>query len=105
MRWIVVNSLFLVAIYVGYFEGVVGAKNLALFFAWVTIVFSFFMLSDASVDVMKKKGRSVPARISVSFELLVTCLFVWFGAWITAPFYLLHIFLTEEAWRKAESGV
>ena len=103
LKWTIVNGLFLLVFYFGYFEEVDGAKRLALFMAWVSILLSFFMCADPVVEKMKEKGRRVPEKLSVSYDLLVTCLFVWFGAWITACFYLLHIFLQEAAWAKAKA--
>jgi len=102
LKWILVNGLFLVLFYFGYFEEIAGAKRLALFMAWISIFASFFMLTDPVIKKMKETGRSVPAKVSVGYDLLVTGLLVWYGAWITAPFYFLHMLIEQAAWSKAE---
>ena len=101
LKWVLLNGLFGVAVYFGFIEGHEGAYNAAMFVAWVSIVCSFLLLADPVIEKMKETGRTMPAWINISFDAVITITFVWFGAWVTGGFYLLHIALTEAAWSKA----
>jgi len=104
IKWVLINGLFLFGLYYAYHEKVDFAENLVLFFAWVNIVFSFFMFADPVIEIMKKKGRSVPPWINVSSDLLVTSIFIAFGAWITGSFWLIHLLVQEAAWASVKES-
>lgn len=101
IKWIVINGLFAVAIYFGFQEKIDGVYRLVMFWAWVNIVFSFFLLAEPVMEKMRETGRSTPRWASVVYDLCVTSAFVWFGAWVTGAFWLLHMFIQEAAWDKA----
>lgn len=101
IKWFLINGLFGFAIYMGFVEQHEGAYNLAMFLSWFVIIVSFFMMADQVIEKMKKQGRSVPAWISISFDISVTITIIWFGAWVTGAFYLLHALIHEAAWKKA----
>jgi len=101
IRWLLINAIFAGTIYMGFVENHQGAYNIAMFFTWLTIVISFFMLSDPVMEKLKENGRSMPAWINVTCDVGVTIALVWFGAWITGAFYLLSVVIQEGAWQKA----
>lgn len=101
LKWFVINGLFVACMYLGFYEQHEGAYNVAMFMAWIAIVLSPLMLMGDVLKAMNKKGRSMPAWISISFDIMVVLAFVWFGALVTAIFYAIHIFITEGAWSEA----
>lgn len=59
---------------------------------------------DAGVfsgDAFHNNEASVPAWLDVSYDLVITGTFVWFGAWVTAMFYFIHMLILQGAWVKA----
>jgi len=105
IKWWLLNIVFAIAIYLGFIDGIDGAKNIAYFIAWSSIVLSLFMFSDEVIDKMAKEKRSVPSWASALYDLSVTAVFVWFGAWVTGLFYLIHFVIIEAAWSKSEKTV
>ena len=104
LRWVISNGLFAVVLYFAYFEKINGAENIALFYAWFTIVFSFAARSDAVIKSHKYKKRIIPSWLNFCFDAGVTAVFVWFGAWITGIFYFIHIFLLEAVMAKIKDA-
>lgn len=102
-KWVLINGLLGICLYFGYVEEVEGAKNIALFIAWLAIVSNilmFFIDSDKMVLQMKEEGRSVPSFISITYSLLVTGFLLWFGASVTGVFYFVKISIVEFWWGK-----
>jgi len=104
-KWTLINGLFVICLYFGYVEGVEGARNVALFYAWFVILTWFFVAlvnADEMVLRLKEDGRSAPRFIFIALHLLITACFAWFGAWITAIFYILHVVIGETLWSKSQ---
>jgi len=101
LKLIVLYCLFGASIYMGLIRGHEGAYNVAMFFAWFSIVCSFFLFSDDLLEKMKRSRRVMPSWLHVSIDITVIGVFVWYGAVITGAFYLLHTLITEAAWSKA----
>ena len=101
-KWFLINGIFAGFLYMAYFLKINQAENVLLFFAWVNIILSFFVFTEQVQKVMKKKGQSVPCTINVIYDVSVTITFIWFGAWLTGAFWLIHLFLQESAWVKIE---
>lgn len=99
-KWILVNGIFAGFIYLAYILEIKQAENVLLFFAWINIMLSFIMLTEEVQKGMKKKGRSVPSVVNIIYDLSVVTIFIWFGAWFTGTFWLIHLFVQECAWAK-----
>lgn len=100
-NWLFFNGLFLAAIYYGLFEGINGAKNIAIFVAWLTFIISLSMLHDDVVKIIKKNGKYMPQWVDAIFDICVICSFLWFGYFITAIAYLISVLITHSARSKA----
>jgi len=101
INWIVINSFFALTIYYGFEKGVESAQAAALVIAWITIISSFFFTTEPAQKIMKEKGRSIYPTFNTIFDISIVAAFAIYGAWITAFFYLIHYFLQEQAWEKA----
>lgn len=98
VQYIVVNSLFLYSIYVGFGQGEEGFKNISYFIAWIMILMSVFIFIEWSLSI--KEGRAikvihdepliVPEWVDVVYDFLISGLFVYHGVWVTAVGYFLH---------------
>ena len=100
MYWFVFNGLFLAILWLGYNNDIKGLKNLALFITWFTIALSPFMLlaityrySEKNIEDKSEKMLVVPFWLRIPYDMLIVGILVWYGAIITAVFYLLHAFL------------
>jgi len=89
IEFVSINSAFAASIYLGFFEGVEGAKNIAYFWAWFTIVVSVFALTEHAQAQFKKDGRSVPIRVVGTLKALFTLVLVYSGALVTGVFYAI----------------
>lgn len=101
IRYFAFNTVFALSLYFGFFGDIEPAKNIAYFIAWLSIITSLFTGSDEVIEYMREKGRVIPKRFDATFDLIVTAVFVWSGAWVTASFYLVHWVLFEGAWVRA----
>ena len=65
------NGLFATAIYYGFYDGVEGAKNVALTFACINIVISFAYFSDSFVEKMVEKNitRTIPRTVNAIYDI------------------------------------
>jgi len=100
MYWFVFNGLFLAILWLGYNNDIKGLKNLALFITWFTIALSPLMLlaithrySEENIKDKSEKMLVIPFWLRIPYDILIVGIFVWYGAIITAVFYLLHAFL------------
>jgi len=113
LRYIVINSIFAAALYYGFIveEPIEGAKNIALFMGWVTAVISLLFMVALMVDgaeanedkgkIKEKLAREMPKSvipfpIDLMYDLCVTCVFIWFGHYVLAFFYIISIFVGKE---------
>ena len=97
IKWFLINSMYGFAVYMGLYHNHEGALNVALFFSWLKIVVSLFLLSNESAKKLKKQGRSVPLVISVAFSLSIIATFIWNGYWVTSVCLSIALILFEAA--------
>lgn len=101
IRYIVTNLAFAACLWLGIIEGIAGAANVALFLAWLAIVTSLFACTKDVVEVMAKRGRTVPMWVDQCFDLAVVVFLVWHGWWATAIGYVIHMGSIAVAYDKA----
>jgi hypothetical protein len=101
INWILVNGFFLLALVSGVFYNVEAAETLAIFMAWITVIFSFFLKSEHAQEEMVKQGRSVPKYVDMVFDIIIVGILIYGGWWITSLMYLIHISLFQQAWDMA----
>lgn len=102
IRWTLINGIFVASIVAGFHYENENALNLAMFMAWVTILASLLINTEAAIEALKTAKHSVPRSVDIGFDLLVVALFAYYGATVTAICYLLHILLVIIAREKAE---
>lgn len=76
IKYLLINSIFVACIYYGYVEHIEGAERVALFIAWLSIVVSFFALSDTFVETLRKNKPSFPKLVDRTFDLCVCAAFI-----------------------------
>lgn len=96
----VVNLIFAVAFYYGYFQGFQPARNVFLFFCWFTVLFSFAALSPNVLKEMAKTERSTNIWFSVILDISITVGLAWNGSFVVASFWLLSVILQESGWKR-----
>ena len=105
-KYFIINGIFAACIYFGLFENIEGAKNLTLFIAWLSIIMSMFMLTDAAQEALVKQGGpSVPRWFDITLDIAVIGIFVWLNWTWTAAGYTLHMFMLIAAWQEVEKTV
>ncbi len=106
-QYIIFNVIFLVSIYFGFFENVEGAKNLALFIAWVTSLMGTLILlafliessdktSNFSKSLCRHPEHVVPYPIDLILDLIAVGVFIWFNHFILGIFYFLHMIAVKQ---------
>jgi hypothetical protein len=103
-KWIVFNGVFLTLIWFGFFEGVEGAKNIALFMVWLTIaITSAALLND---DILKGAAskRTVPIPLSCATYAIATSILVWHGYIITGVIYFISTILFAGTLMKVKNA-
>lgn len=87
---LIVNFLFLVALYFGFFQHVEGAKNIALFYIWINIVVALlYFHKNAKAPESTGQYIKLPKFIKISIVVLTTFVLVWSAYWVTAVLYSL----------------
>lgn len=98
VRWGILNGIFAVSIYYGFFEGVSGAENIALFMGWFTGVvgtiafLSEYVRKETIKSLLEKEAKMVPYPIDLTFDLVVIGVFIWTGMVWLPIMYLLSMF-------------
>ena len=102
IKYTAFNGMFVAAMYFGFYEGHEGARNLAYFAAWFCIVISFILTGPFSEGCPDKLKLDIAAKhikawrnIDICFDIVVACVFVFYGGIVTGIFYILHIFITS----------
>jgi len=102
LKYCLFQGVFIACLYYGYFKGIEGAENVALFLAWFLNVISWFMLSEDGIEIVRKNPPLIPKTIDVPLDMAIVGVFVWSGALITGVFYALHILIILFALDKAK---
>lgn len=93
------HGLFALAVYLGFFENIEGAKNIAVGVGWLLGVVGVMALVAISInrEIMAREMYknnympSVPFVIDAAFDLVIVSVFLWFGhQWLSA-FYIIQI--------------
>lgn len=90
VRYLIVNGIFAALLYLGFFVGVEGARNVAQFWTWFMCVTSFAMFSDDVAKAAAAKWMPVPVWFDILVDIAACGVFVWFAWWWTAGAYALH---------------
>ena len=101
-RWLLYNGGFAASIYFGVYGGNDGFSNITIVFAWLTIVSSFFLLSDKFVADIAKKGKapSVPRSVDILFDVSVIVSLVYAGWIVTGIGYLIHLIFLQGSYDR-----
>lgn len=72
--------------------------NIVAFIAWFTIAISILILLAGREGIERgvvnyDYRAGVPITVDVLYDIGVTLVFVWFGWFITATFYAVHVLL------------
>ena len=92
IKWFFWNGLFALAMYLGFYENIEGAKNVTVFWAWLISICSLVLFSNKvakiTIENNEKKGKKFISRpLSISFSLIIISVFVWFN-YIVLPIFL-----------------
>ena len=103
-KWGIFNGAFLVLMYLAYTIECVGAYNMLMFFSWLLIISTLFLLNkDVQMALIEKRiTRSVPQWVNVSFDILVISVFSWFGNFFTAIGWFVHLLIQESYFKNVE---
>ena len=93
IKWFLLNGLFAAMVWFGLVNGVVGARNIAIFAAWFCFVVSLLMLgSEAQKNVAKSNYKQpVPPWLDRIFDSYISAMFIWYGFWLTGLVYFVHM--------------
>lgn len=103
--YLLLNGIFITALYYGFIVGVAGALNIAVFMGWFVAILSWFYASDEVIDTLAKKGLVVSKELDFLFDLGITLTFVYFGHFVLSFFYLLGAIIQYGAKCKAEEKI
>ena len=104
LRYIIINTIFASSIYFGFFCGINGAANLALFMGWITGILGCITLLAIGIDnsesgkgefielMSRQDPPVVPFWFDLIFDIAVTAAFIWSGHYILAIFYIISIY-------------
>ena len=92
IKWFFWNGLFALTTYLGLYENIEGAKNIAVFWAWLISICSLVLFSNkvtkAMIENNEKKGQKFVSRsLDISFSSIIIGIFVWFN-YIVLPIFL-----------------
>lgn len=104
IRWAVTNAAMAALIYFGLYKGIDGAQNVLLFWVWLTLPMALTLISDDSKEVLRKRGRAVPAGIDAVLDIAAIAALLWFGWMWTAAAYTLANIIAHGAMEDAING-
>ena len=109
LKWILFNAVFLGFIIGALFFDSEGAKNVTLFIVTITLISSIASVySEETIKRRADKGFSVSKWLDITFDVIVTGLFVWHGWWYCAlaafSTLIFQIAYREEVEKVQEAG-
>lgn len=78
-----------------------GLLNISVFYYWVLNIAGLFAFTDVMAEsATKDKSHNekmfvVPQPVDVTVDIVILCVMVYFGFFLTGAFYLLHILGTN----------
>ena len=97
--WVGINLTVAALLLVGFWVGIQGAKNVALFYIWAVAALSTLFLIDPAKA--GKPGRSVPLWVSAPYSIVVVGFLVWHGAIAAGIAWCWGWFMQELAFNAA----
>jgi Na+/H+ antiporter NhaA len=91
IRYVACNGAFATLLYLGITEGVTGAANIAMVWAWFVSIMTLFCMNDDAVEKMRQRGWAMPAWFDVAFAVSIVAFMVWHGWVATGLAYGVHI--------------
>ena len=88
--WLLTNALFCTGVYFGVVKGVVGVERIVVVFVFLIAITAPFMFTKISQAQIKNLGRSIPKFIDIPYDIIIICVFLWFGWLYTGIAYLIH---------------
>lgn len=89
LGWAFFNGVLLVLLYLAFFRECLWAHRVALFYVWVCIVMTTLVLFEGkSRAAMKKRGRSVPAWMAISVDLIIAAVLAGNALYWSAGFWV-----------------
>ncbi len=102
LKYTIFKAIFAASLFYGFVCDIEGAKNLAIFIAWLFFVASLSYYSkDLRIESFKR-GRTVPVWFDISFDVLVCGFLVWHGHVVTGIFYILGTAIIHANLKEAE---
>jgi len=100
IKYLVVNGVFCVLMYLAYFKDIKNAENVVIFWSWFLFVLSLFAITDDGVKSFSKTKRSFPEWVDLTFDTIFIGVFIWFGSFFTGTAYLMHSIIGVAIWEK-----
>ena len=101
IKYISVYAVFFAFMYFGLYEGVEGAKNIAMGYVWFVFAISLLSLTKPVIEVFREKGRVIPNYIDAPIDMIIAGVFIWFGMFWTGAAFAIHIFMVEAGMQEA----
>ena len=103
IRYILINGSFVVLMYIAFVMKIPSVENILLFFTWIAIIMSPFLLDENVIKKIHKEGKSVPRWLDVSYDICYASVFVAYDHWITGSFWILHMFICIAVFEKVKN--
>ena len=94
LKWFLVNALIDSMLVWGIVYGNPNAKNVGLFFLWtysILAIISILPKDQKIVKKLRKKGRSVPAGVSIFVDICTIVFLAYYGYFFLAVLWLFQM--------------
>lgn len=104
-RYFLINAFFAYMIYLGFYEGVVGAKYVAYALSWLIIVVGFCAPALPVKECLEiaKKQPPIPRTFNLIFDFVVATMLILLGAWITGLLYGISSMIMDSFTEKCKT--
>ena len=104
-RYFLINAFFAYMIYLGFYEGVVGAKYVAYALSWLIIVVGFCAPALPVKECLEiaKKQPPIPRTFNLIFDFVVATMLILLGAWITGLLYGISSMIMDSFTEKCKN--
>lgn len=90
---VVINTMFVLFMTLGFYANIQGAKNIAVFYIWLNIVVGLLYLFVKNKEENNKDLVKFPSSVLFSIEAFIVFTLIW-NAWFwTAALYTLSMIL------------
>ena len=93
--WLIVNLTIVISLVLGFIFDISGARNISIFVIWTLSIITIIGHRELKRIIQSNHKKTLMAftPFSIGLDTGVVLFLIWYGRWITATLFLIHLFV------------